>query len=73
MKRHGITVLGRNVSECYHRVNVYAAEIKRQIIVELLCAAKDTQPEFISKQEMAWMFGQGNGVVYPQLIRRDGK
>ena len=34
--RHGITVLGRTVSECYHRVNVYAAEVKRHIIVELL-------------------------------------
>ena len=42
MKRHGITVLGRNVSECYHRVNTYASEVKRQIIVELLCAAKGT-------------------------------
>jgi ribulose-5-phosphate 4-epimerase/fuculose-1-phosphate aldolase len=71
MKRHGITVLGRDVSECYHRVNVYASEVKRQIIVELLCAAKGTRPEYIGKEEMAWMFGQGDAVVYPKLIRRD--
>ena len=73
MKRHGITVLGRTVSECYHRVNVYAAEVKRQIIVELLCAAKGTQPEYLSKEEMAWMFAHGDGVVYPSLIRKDGR
>lgn len=71
MKRHGITVLGRNVSECYHRVNVYAAEVKRQIIVELLCAAKGTKADYLSKEEMEWMFAQGDGVVYPQLIRRN--
>jgi ribulose-5-phosphate 4-epimerase/fuculose-1-phosphate aldolase len=73
MARHGITVLGRNVSECYHRVNSYASEVKRQIIVELLCAAKGTQPEYITKEEMEWMFSHGDDVVYPKLIRRDGK
>jgi ribulose-5-phosphate 4-epimerase/fuculose-1-phosphate aldolase len=71
MKRHGITVLGRTVSECYHRVNVYAAEVKRQIIVEMLCAAKGTTPETITKEQMEWMFSRGDGVVYPSLIRRD--
>ena len=72
MKRHGITVLGRDVSECYHRVNVYASEVKRQLIVELLCAAKSTRPEYISKEDMAWMFSQGDAVVYPKLIHRAG-
>jgi ribulose-5-phosphate 4-epimerase/fuculose-1-phosphate aldolase len=71
MKRHGITVLGRDVSECYHRVNVYASEVKRQIIVEMLCAAKGTTPEYITKEQMEWMFSRGDGVVYPKLIRND--
>jgi len=71
MKRHGITVLGRDVSECYHRVNTYASEVKRQILVELLCAAKGTAPELMSKDEMEWMYSQGDSVVYPRLIRRD--
>lgn len=72
MKRHGITILGRDVSECYHRVNVYASEVKRQIIVEMLCAAKGSTPEYITKEQMEWMFSRGDGVVYPKLIRRDG-
>ena len=71
MKRHGITVLGRNVSECYHRVNVYHAEVKRQLMVELLCAAKGTTPDYLGKEEMEWMYARGDSVVYPQLIRRD--
>jgi ribulose-5-phosphate 4-epimerase/fuculose-1-phosphate aldolase len=71
MKRHGITVLGRDVSECYHRVNVYASEVKRQIMVELLCAAKGTTAEYIGEDEMAWMFSCGDGVVYPKLVRRN--
>jgi ribulose-5-phosphate 4-epimerase/fuculose-1-phosphate aldolase len=71
MRRHGITVLGRDVSECYHRVNVYASEVKRQIIVELLCAAKGTTAEHIGKDEMAWMFSRGDGVVYPKLVRKN--
>jgi ribulose-5-phosphate 4-epimerase/fuculose-1-phosphate aldolase len=70
MKRHGITVLGRTVSECYHRVNTYASEVKRQIIVELLCAAKGTRPEYITREEMEYMFTQGDSIVYPKLIRK---
>ncbi len=70
MKRHGITVLGRTVSECYHRVNTYTAEVKRQIIVELLCAAKGTKPDYMSEEEMKWMFAQGDKVVYPEVVRK---
>lgn len=71
MKRHGITVLGRTVSECYHRVNVYDAETKRQIAVELLCAAKGTKPDYLSQEEMEWMYSRGDGVVYPTLVRKN--
>jgi len=71
MKRHGITVLGRNVSECYHRVNVYHAETRRQIMVEMLCAAKGTRPETITRDQMEWMFSRGDGVVYPALVHRE--
>jgi len=39
--------------------------------VELLCAAKGTSPEYMSKQDMEWMYSQGDAVVYPELVRRD--
>jgi ribulose-5-phosphate 4-epimerase/fuculose-1-phosphate aldolase len=70
MARHGFTVLGRTVSEAYHRTCVLVAEVKRNIMIELLCAAKGTKPDYLSKEDMAWMFGRGDDVVYPQVIRK---
>ena len=69
MKRHGFTVLGRTVSECYHRVNTLAAEVKRIIIAETLAAARGTKPDYLSKEEMEWMYKQGDAVMYPQVKR----
>ena len=70
MRRHGFTVLGRTLSEAYHRTNVLVSEVKRNIIAETLAAAKGTTPEYLSKEEMEWMFEQGDKVVYPSLLRR---
>ena len=70
MRRHGFTVLGRTVSEAYHRTNVLVSEVKRNIIAETLAAAKGTTPEYLSDEEMQWMMKQGDAVVYPALVRR---
>lgn len=70
MRRHGFTVLGRTISEAYHRTNVLCSEVKRNIIVEMLCAAKGTKPEYLSKEDMAWMFKRGDSVVYPTVIKK---
>ena len=67
MKRHGITVLGRNVSECYGRVNILAAEVKRNILAEQLAAIRGTQVDRISKAEMQEMYRHGDAVMYPQV------
>jgi len=67
MKRHGFTVLGRTVSECYHRVNTLAAEVKRIILAELLAAARGTRPDYISKEDMETMFRHGDAVMYPKV------
>lgn len=73
MRRHGFTVLGRTISEAYHRTNVLVSEVKRNVIVETLAAVKGTTPEYLSKEDMEWMFKRGDAVVYPSLIRRDGR
>ena len=70
MRRHGFTVLGRTVSEAYHRTTVLCSEVKRNIIVETLAAAKGTTPEYLSREDMEWMFKRGDNVVYPSLIKR---
>ena len=72
MKRHGFTVLGRGVSEAYHRTCVLVSEIKRNIIVETLCAANGRTPETISDEELAYMATHGDAVMYPKLVKKAG-
>lgn len=72
MRRHGFTVLGRTVSEAYHRTTVLVAEVKRNIIVEQLAAARGSTPEYLSKEDMAWMMARGDAVVYPPLVKNGG-
>ena len=72
MKRHGFTVLGRSVSEAYHRTCVLVSEIKRNIIVEQLCAANGKTPEYISEEELAYMATHGDAVMYPKVVKKKG-
>ena len=69
MKRHGFTVLGRTVSECYGRTNVLVGEVKRNIIAEQLAAAKGTTPEYLSREEIETMFRHGDAVMYPTPVK----
>ncbi len=70
MRRHGFTVLGRTVSEAYHRTNVLVSEVKRNIIAETLAKLnKAGQVDYLSDAEMKWMFDRGDNVVYPSVIR----
>jgi ribulose-5-phosphate 4-epimerase/fuculose-1-phosphate aldolase len=68
MKRHGFTVLGRTVSECYGRTNVLVGEIKRNIIAEQLAAIKGTRPDYLSREEIEHMFKHGDAVMYPKPV-----
>src|SRR5579864_6011455 len=68
MRRHGFTVLGRTVSEAYHRTCVLVSEVKRNILVEMLCASTGQKPEYISDAEMAYMAEHGDAVMYPGVI-----
>jgi len=45
---------------------VLVSEVKRNIIVETLCAARGTKGEYLSKGDMQWMFERGDAVVYPE-------
>jgi len=70
MKRHGFTVLGRTVSEAYHRTCVLVSEIKRNIIVEQLCAANGRTPEYITDEELEHLYKEGDVVMYPKVVKR---
>ena len=67
MKRHGFTVLGRSLSECYGRTNVLVGEVKRNILAEQLAAAHGRKPEYLEAQEIESMFKHGDAVMYPKV------
>ena len=72
MRRHGFTVLGRTVSEAYHRTCVLVSEVKRNIIVETLCGITGKTPEYVTNEELEYMAVHGDAVMYPKVIKRGG-
>mgnify|MGYP001222826409 FL=1 len=67
MKRHGFTVLGRTLSECYGRTNVLVGEVKRNILAEQLAALRGGRPEYLGDVEAEKMFTHGDAVMYPKV------
>ncbi len=66
MVRHGITTLGRNVSEAYHRLNSLTSEVRRIVTAELLAAARGTKADFLTDDEVRWMYERAEDVIYPE-------
>jgi hypothetical protein len=48
-------------------VNILAAEVKRNIIAEQLAAVRGTQVDYLSDEEVQWMYQQGDAVMYPKV------
>ncbi len=67
---HGITALGRTISEAYHRLNSFTAEIRRNIEAEHLAALKGTTPLYRSEAEIALMHEHAEAVIYPTRAER---
>lgn len=67
---HGITALGRNVSEAYHRLNSLTAEIRRNVAAELLALAKGTKPAYRSPAEIESMYRFAESIIYPKRAER---
>ena len=70
MLGHGITTLGRTISEAYHRLNSFTAEARRNIEAELLAAVKGTTPHYRSEAEVAGMYEHADAVIYPSRAER---
>jgi ribulose-5-phosphate 4-epimerase/fuculose-1-phosphate aldolase len=67
---HGITTLGRNVSEAYHRLNSLTAEIRRNVAAELLALAKGTKPQYRGQAEIESMSRFAESIIYPKRADR---
>jgi ribulose-5-phosphate 4-epimerase/fuculose-1-phosphate aldolase len=63
---HGITTLGRTLSEAYHRLNTLTAEVRRNIAAELLALAKGTRPAYRSEAELQSMYRFAEAIIYPR-------
>ena len=66
MVRHGITTMGRNVSEAYHRLNTLTSEVRRIVTTELLAAARGAEGDFLTDDEVRWMYERAEDVIYPE-------
>jgi ribulose-5-phosphate 4-epimerase/fuculose-1-phosphate aldolase len=70
MLGHGITALGRTISEAYHRLNSFTAEVRRNIEAERLAALKGTTPLYRSEAEVASLYEHADAIVYPSRAER---
>ena len=62
---HGVTTLGRSISEAYHRLTAFTSEVRRVIIAEQLAAAKGTNVHYRSQAEVEEMYRLAERVIYP--------
>ncbi len=67
---HGVTTLGRNVSEAYHRLNSLTAEVRRNIEAELLAHKLGSRPQYRSEEEIQAMYRFAESIIYPKRAER---
>jgi ribulose-5-phosphate 4-epimerase/fuculose-1-phosphate aldolase len=65
MENHGVTTLGRNISEAYHRLNTVASEVRRIVMAEQLAAAARTEVHYLAPESVDWMYRYAESVIYP--------
>ncbi len=65
MENHGVTTLGRTISEAYHRLNTLASEARRVMAAESLAAAKGTEVRYLPAADVEWSYGQADAIIYP--------
>ena len=62
---HGVTTLGRTISEAYHRLNTLTAEVRRCIEAEQIAALKGIRPAYRSREEIEAMYRFAERIIYP--------
>jgi ribulose-5-phosphate 4-epimerase/fuculose-1-phosphate aldolase len=67
---HGVTSLGRSLSEAYHRLNTLVAETRRNIEAEMLAAATGVRPSYRSDAEVQAMYRHAEAIIYPTRAER---
>lgn len=62
---HGLTALGRTLSEAYHRLNSFTAEVRRNMDAEKLAAITGKRPAYRSRAEIETMYAHAEAVINP--------
>ena len=62
---HGVTTLGRTISEPYRRLNAFTSEVRRNIIAEQLAAIRGTGIRYRGQDEIDHMYRFAEKVIYP--------
>ena len=65
MENHGVTTLGRTVSEAFHRLNTLASEVRRVILAEQLAALRGHDVHYLAPDAVEWMYRYAESVIYP--------
>jgi ribulose-5-phosphate 4-epimerase/fuculose-1-phosphate aldolase len=65
MENHGVTTLGRSVSEAYHRLNTLTSEMRRGILAEQLAAVRGHDVHYLAQDAVDWMYRHAESVIYP--------
>jgi ribulose-5-phosphate 4-epimerase/fuculose-1-phosphate aldolase len=65
MENHGVTTLGRTVSEAFHRLNTLSSEVRRVILAEQLAALRGEAVHYLAPDAVAWMYRYAESVIYP--------
>jgi ribulose-5-phosphate 4-epimerase/fuculose-1-phosphate aldolase len=62
---HGLTALGRTVSEAYHRLNSFTAEVRRNIEAEKLAQITGVRPAYRTLAEIEEMHRHADAIINP--------
>lgn len=65
MENHGVTTLGRSLSEAYHRLNTLTSEIRRNVMAEQLAAIRGHDVHALAPDAVDWMYRYAESVIYP--------
>ena len=65
MENHGVTTLGRTVSEAYHRLNTLTSEVRRNVMAVQLAAAAGSEIHALAPDAVDWMYRYAESVIYP--------
>lgn len=65
MENHGVTTLGRTISEAYHRLNTLTSEVRRNVLAQRLANGAGTDVHDIAPESVDVMYRHAESVIYP--------